>query len=98
MREWVQPRNCSPVEAAWQGLFSVPSVFPLTRGRCLLGRNEYEHQTDTAGYGPRRLYKDCRDNVGNHRLSAGARGSPQRLAVQGKPEVSERVSVGRMSP
>ena len=39
-----------------------------------------------AGYGPKRLYKDRRDNVGKGHLPAGARSNLQRPAEIGEPK------------
>ena len=41
-----------------------------------------------AGYGPKRLYKDRRDNVGKGHLPAGARSNLQRPVELGKPKLA----------
>ena len=86
-----------PVEVALQGVFRVPSTFPLVRGRSRAGRNGYEHRTDTAGYGSKRLRKEYRDNVGKGRLSAGTDRNLQRRPAEGNRGRARR-AVWRMSP
>jgi len=51
------------------------------------------HCLVVTGYGPKRLYKDRRDNVGKGHLPAGARSNLQRLGEIGTTEVAKRVLV-----
>jgi len=52
-------------------------VRPMPSGK----KNGRLHRKVTAGYGTKHLCKDYGDNVGNHRLPAGACSNLQRLAV-----------------
>ena len=56
------------------------------------------HQGNTAGYGYKHLYKDCRDKVGKGHHPAGTDDNLQRLVGIGTTEASERMVVWRMSP
>src|SRR5467141_4256683 len=75
-----------------------PSVFPVTRGRCRWGRKGQVHPLGTAGYGSKRLRKECRDNVGKDHLSAGTGDNLQRPRARGKTIGRRRWMVWRMSP
>src|SRR5262249_24879201 len=61
-----------------------PSVFPVTRGRCRWGRKGQAHPLGTAGYGSKRLRKECRDNIGKDHPSAGTGDNLQRPRVRGE--------------
>jgi hypothetical protein len=75
-----------------------PSVFPVTRGRCRWGRKGRVHPLGTAGYGSKRLRKECRDNIGKDHPSAGTGDNLQRPRVRGKTIGQRRGMVWRMSP
>jgi hypothetical protein len=55
------------------------------------------HLEVVAGYGSKRLCKDCGDNVGTDRLPAGARSNLQGPIGEAKAIVGGRDSVLRMS-
>ena len=63
----------------------------------LSGKKRTKHRLVVAGYGPRRLYKDRRDNVGKGHHAAGTRNNLQRPGGIGKTEADRRMMVWRMS-
>ena len=73
-----------------QGVFHVPSVFPVARGRSCPGRNGYVHRTDMAGYGAKRPRKECRDNVGKGRPQQGLTATCKDLPCAGNRSRQER--------
>jgi hypothetical protein len=75
-----------------------PSVFPVTRGRSRWGRKGQVHPLGTAGYGSKRLRKECRDNIGKDHPSAGTGDNLQRPRARGKTIGQRRWMVWRMSP
>lgn len=75
-----------------------PSVFPVTQGRCRWGRKGQAHPLGTAGYGSKRLRKECRDNIGKDHPSAGTGDNLQRPLARGKTIGQRRWMVWRMSP
>src|SRR5215472_7558261 len=75
-----------------------PSVFPVARGRCRQGRKGRVHPLGTAGYGSKRLRKECRDNIGKGHPSAGTGDNLQRPRARGKTIGQRRWMVWRMSP
>ncbi len=86
IKEWLQPRERSPHEAVCGNIFHESIFLHLGRDRCRTGRNGQRHCLVVAGYGPKHLYKDRRDNVGKGQLPAGARSNLQRLVEIGKPK------------
>jgi hypothetical protein len=86
-----------PGEVAGQGYSVSPSVFPVTRGRCRWGRKGRAHPLGTAGYGSKRLRKECRDKIGKDQPSAGTGDNLQRLQARGTPIGQRRWMVWRMS-
>jgi hypothetical protein len=54
--------------------------------------NEQKHG-NAAGYGSKRLYTDCGDNVGKGHLPAGADSNLRRPAEIGTTEVGRRILV-----
>jgi hypothetical protein len=87
-----------PGEVAGQGYSGSPSVFLVTRGRCRWGRKGQVHPPGTAGYGSKRLRKECRDNIGKDHLSAETGDNLQRPRARGKTIGQRRWMVWRMSP
>ncbi len=74
-------------------MFHEPILLTLRRGRCQSGRNGQMHRLIVAGYGPKHLYIDRRDNVGKDQLPAGARSNLHRPDEIGTTEVIRRVLV-----
>src|SRR5215831_8824996 len=91
-------KNCSLEKLQDRDNSGSPSVFPVTRGRCRWGRKGQAHPLGTAGYGSKRLRKECRDNIGKDHPSAGTGDNLQRPRARGKTIGQRRWMVWRMSP
>ena len=91
-------KNCSLEKLQDRDNSGPPSVFPVTRGRCRWGRKGQAHPLGTAGYGSKRLRKECRDNIGKGHPSAGTGDNLQRPRARGKTIGQRRWMVWRMSP
>jgi hypothetical protein len=92
------PKNGSLIKLQYRDSSGSPSAFPRAQGRGQWGRKGQVHPLGTAGYGSKRLRKECRDNIGKGHLSAGTGDNLQRPRVRGKTIGQRRWMVWRMSP
>jgi hypothetical protein len=92
------PINSSLWKLHNRGNSVSPSVFPVTRGRGRWGRKGQVHPLGTAGYGSKRLRKECRDNVGKDHPPAETGDNLQRPRARGITIGRRRCAVWRMSP